>query len=429
VAESPRLVRTNYTVRAGAFAYAFLALGLHLWQQDGSALAWTLFALQFLAYPHLVYLRAVRSPQPTRAELDNLFVDATLFGVWIAYFGFPTWIAYSLLAGTMLNATVNRGLPGALISLVCSATGAALYIAIGGFRYSPASSDLVSALCFFGILAYTCAVGYVVFKQNRRIARGRHALRTSEERYRMITENAADLVGMVDQDSRWLYASPSYERVLAPRDLETGTDAFRSAHPDDAERARIAVLRVAATGRPRDLALRLVDRDGRMRQYKTRVQPLPDDEEPRNRILLVSQDVTDLRESEERLLLAAHAFEGMTEAIMITGADGTVQTVNRAFTDITGYAREDVVGQPEKTIRNGLQPPEFYDDIYAAVAREGHWAGTKWSRRKNGSVYREWRSIRAVRDTAGSTTHYVIVFAEVNSPRGRYESVETPRAT
>jgi hypothetical protein len=46
------------------------------------------------------------------------------------------------------------------------------------------------------------------------------------------------------------------------------------------------------------------------------------------------------------------------------------------------------------------------------VARDGHWSGTKWSRRKNGSVYREWRSVRAVRDAEGATTHYVIVFFE-----------------
>ena len=67
------------------------------------------------------------------------------------------------------------------------------------------------------------------------------------------------------------------------------------------------------------------------------------------------------------MLLAAHALEGMTEAIVITSADGTVVTVNRAFTEITGYTRDDVLGQPEKAIRNALQPAEFYDEVFAAV--------------------------------------------------------------
>ena len=105
----------------------------------------------------------------------------------------------------------------------------------------------------------------------------------------------------------------------------------------------------------------------------------------------------------------------MTEAILIASADGTVVTVNRAFCDITGYTRADVLGQPEKTFRNALQPPDFYDEMYAAVLREGYWSGTTWSKRRNGSVYREWRSVRAVKDAAGAVTHYVSVFYEVGA--------------
>jgi PAS domain S-box-containing protein len=226
---------------------------------------------------------------------------------------------------------------------------------------------------------------------------------------------------MVDHNGCWLYTSPSYERVLEPADLQPGVDAFQRLHPDDATLARIVVGRVAASGRSREIPLRLVDREGRMRQYKMRVQALAGDEgavgAPRDRLILASQDVTDLRSSEERLLLQGQALEGMTEAIMITQADGTILTVNRAFSEITGFDRDDAVGQSEKSFRNALQPDARYDDIYAAVERDGHWAGTLWSRRKNGAVYREWRSIRAIRDRDGVTTHYVIVFYEVGSPR------------
>jgi PAS domain S-box-containing protein len=426
VVEASRLVRTNYAVRAGAFAYSFVAIGLHLWQKEYGYATWLLFMLQFLAYPHLLYWRALRSAHPAHAELDNLYIDSVLLGAWIGYLGFPTWIGYALLASTMLNATVNRGMQGAFVALACSGAGAALAVAAGGLRYSPATGALVTTLCFSGALGYTCAIGYVVYGQNRRIVRHRERLRASEERYRLITENAGDLVAMVDRDSRWIYASPSYHRLLEPARLEPGTDAFRSLHPDDADRARVAVLRVAGTGKPRELVVRLVDRQGRMRQYRARVQPVSADPAPRHRILLVSQDITDLRESEERLLLAGHALEGMTEAILITGADGLVQTVNRAFCEITGYQRDEVVGQPEKALRSGMQPPEFYDEVYAAVARDGHWSGTHWSRRKDGSVYREWRSVRAVRDPHGATTHYVTVFFEADVAGQRNGAAGSP---
>jgi PAS domain S-box-containing protein len=212
--------------------------------------------------------------------------------------------------------------------------------------------------------------------------------------------------------------------VLDAKDIEHGVDAFRRVHPDDADRARLAVVRAAATAKARELPLRLVDREGRVRQLRMRVQPVNGAEKPVQRLVLVSQDVTDLRASEERVLLAAHALEGMTEAIVITAADGTVVTVNRAFTETTGYLRDEVLGSPEKSIRNALQPPEFYDEVYATVQRDGYWSGTTWSRRKNGSVYREWRSIRAVRNERQAVTHYVIVFYEVGAPRERADEAQ-----
>jgi PAS domain S-box-containing protein len=410
------LARTNYGVRTAAFAYCLLPIGLYLWEHGAGWQAWTLAALQFLGYPHLVYWRAQRSAHPARAELDNLFLDAALVGAWVAHLGFPAWIGFSFLGATMLNAAVNRGPAGAGLSFGCSLVGAALWAAVGGVRFAPETSGWVTFLCLAGSLAYSTGIGFVVWGQTRRLSGARAELRQSEERYRLIAENADDLVAMVDGKGRWLYTSPSYRRILDTGELALGADAFGRIHPDDAELGRAAVARAASTGKPRDVALRLVDREGRMRQYRVRLQPLAGAEPP-HKVVLVSHDVTDLRESEEKVLLAAHALEGMTEAIMITAADGTILTVNRAFGEITGRTREEVLGQPEKAIRSGLLPPEFYDDAYARVQRDGYWSGTQWNRRKSGSVYREWRSVRSVKDEGGAVTHYVHVFYEVGSPR------------
>ena len=98
--EAPRLVRTIYAVRTGAFAYCFLALGLLLWERGAPAPAWGFLAAQFLVYPHLLYLRALKSKRPRQAEFDNLFVDSTLFGAWCAYFGFEPVVTLGLVAGS-----------------------------------------------------------------------------------------------------------------------------------------------------------------------------------------------------------------------------------------------------------------------------------------------------------------------------------------
>jgi PAS domain S-box-containing protein len=425
-----RIARRNYLIRTASFASCFLVIGIHGADRGFGWPFWVLLALQFLAYPHALYLRARLSHRSKEVELTNVFIDAALLGAWMGALSFPVWITFALLFATTLNLTVLRGVQGTLMALGCFCFGAALPATLAGMGFDAPTSDLVTLMCFGGTIIYGCAIGYVMYEQNRRLLRARNAMHVSEERYRLIAEHAADLIAIVDNDGRWLYTSPSYRRLLEPADLEVGADAFRRVHPDDADSARIAVLRAAATGKVRELALRLVDRDGRIRQIKTRVQAAGSGEGngSKRKLVLVSQDVTDLRESEERLLLAAHALEGMTEAIMITAADGTVVTVNRAFAEITGYTRDDVLGHSESEIRNALQPPDFYDELYAIVRRDGYWSGTTWSRRRNGSVYREWRSVRAVKDASGNVTHYVIVFYEVGVPHAGDASQQDKRA-
>ena len=404
----PRLIRINRVVRSTAFAWCLLTIGLHLMPRNPGPLVTALLVLQFAIYPHLVYWRAARSAHPSRAERDNLLLDSTLLGAWSAYLGFPLWITFMMISAATLNSVVNRGGIGVVLSLGCSSLGAALAIAAGGWRLAPDTAPLVTFMCFIGGLAYTCGVGYVVWMQTRRLAAARDDVRRSEERYRLIAENADDLVAMVDGQGRWIYTSPSHARLFDPADLAPGGDVFKRIHPDDAKRLR----RAFQLGEARELALRLVDRQGRVRQYRSHVQPVGE------QLVLVSHDVTDLRESEERMLLAGHALEGMTEAIMITAADGTIQTVNRAFVEISGYSRDDVLGQPEKITRSNLMPPELYDEAYSMLRKNGYWSGTTWSKRKNGSIYREWRSIRAVKDTAGKVTHFLHVFYEVGASGG-----------
>ena len=106
--------------------------------------AWSLLFLQFIVYPQLVYLRAVRSTRPARAELDNLFLDAAFLGAWVAFLGFPIWITYALVAAATLNAAVNRGWQGLALALASMALGAGLWAAVGGFTPTLETSPVVA---------------------------------------------------------------------------------------------------------------------------------------------------------------------------------------------------------------------------------------------------------------------------------------------
>jgi PAS domain S-box-containing protein len=161
---------------------------------------------------------------------------------------------------------------------------------------------------------------------------------------------------------------------------------------------------------------------GEVRRLETTVQPVRDDEgKAIVAAVLASRDVTELRDREEQLEVAAHAFERMAEGMVITNGAGRILTVNQSYTRITGYAPEEVMGRQESEFRSAMQPQTFYDEIYAEVLRNGRWEGTTWCRRRDGTVYREWRSVSAVRDADERITHYITLMRELDGHSGMQE--------
>ena len=409
-----RLVRVYYQVRIPAFAALFVAIGMHMWGRGYGGLAWVLLALQFLAYPHLLFWRARRAPDSLKAEQSNLLLDSLLVGIWAAALEFPLWIAFTLFLGTSLNNAINRGGRGALGALLAFSSGALAWGLVAGFKVSPQTDPAAAALCLIGLSVYVIGIGNIVFAQNRKLRDTREALRQREEHYRIITENAGDLIAMLDAAGRWIYANPAYRRLLPEAALEAGADALAPLHPEDRDATRALLEKATQTGESQEFLYRLIATDGKEHEFQAKAKSFAHAGVPRT--VVVSTDITELRQRDKKLAIQANVFENMAEAMMIVAADGTILSVNRAFTAVTGYGAEEVCGKSETGFRTALQPQEFYDEIRDALKRQGYWSGTSWCRRKDASIYREWRNISAIRDAGGSTTHYVVFFADVSQP-------------
>ena len=126
-------------------------------------------------------------------------------------------------------------------------------------------------------------------------------------------------------------------------------------------------------------------------------------------------DITERLEQERQLRLAASVFEHANEAIAITDANANIVTVSPRFTEITGYAPEEVIGRNPRILQSGRQDATFYRAMWSALTSDqGHWSGQIWNRRKDGSHYPEWLSVSAVRNDAGVTTNYVAIFTDLS---------------
>ncbi|SFN35582.1 PAS domain S-box-containing protein/diguanylate cyclase (GGDEF) domain-containing protein [Formivibrio citricus] len=116
-------------------------------------------------------------------------------------------------------------------------------------------------------------------------------------------------------------------------------------------------------------------------------------------------------------------YENTQEGILITDGEGCIQAVNPAFSMITGYRQDEVVGKKPSHFRSGRHGEEYYRQMWRALLDEGKWTGEIWNRRKNGEIYAERLNITAVKDPQGKILQYVALFADITEHKRAEEAL------
>jgi diguanylate cyclase (GGDEF)-like protein/PAS domain S-box-containing protein len=138
----------------------------------------------------------------------------------------------------------------------------------------------------------------------------------------------------------------------------------------------------------------------------------------------LTRSIAERRQTEARLQLAASVFTHASEGIMIADAAANIIEVNDTFSAITGYSRDEVLGQNPRLLKSGRQGPEFYRAMWQALLENGNWQGEVWNRRKDGELYAAMVNIAVVRDDNGRTQNYVALFTDVTPMKARQEQIE-----
>ncbi len=235
----------------------------------------------------------------------------------------------------------------------------------------------------------------------------------SEGRFRFLMDASPIAVRIAAADGRLVqFANPRYQQLINARaDEVIGADPKTYyANPQDYEN----ILAALATGRSvvdKLVELRIPGSGTKwaLASYLHIVY------EGKNAVLGWFYDVTALKNAESRLRLAANVFTHAREGITITDPEGTIVEVNDAFSRLTGYRREEVLGQNPRILKSGRQSPEYYAAMWEAIRETGFWSGEIWNRRKDGQVYAELLTISAIHDESGRVQNYVALFTDITS--------------
>ncbi|MGZ5051035.1 MAG: putative bifunctional diguanylate cyclase/phosphodiesterase [Methylobacter sp.] len=259
--------------------------------------------------------------------------------------------------------------------------------------------------------------------QNEELQRARAELEESHQRYLSLYELAPVGYLSLTPESKIIEINLTAARLLGMERCELIGQPFSSLlWPKDCDRCHILIKR-------------LLDREKEQKNFEVmlkrgndyfhaRLDCLPiktGEHAPTLRITMT--DISDYKRAEEELRIAAAAFEAQ-EGILVTNADKVILRVNQAFSRLTGYSAEELIGKTPRIFKSGRHNKVFYKDMWDTINRTGSWQGEIWDQRKNGEIYPKWLTITAVKNDKGAVTHYVSQHTDISERRSSEEEIK-----
>jgi diguanylate cyclase (GGDEF)-like protein/PAS domain S-box-containing protein len=253
--------------------------------------------------------------------------------------------------------------------------------------------------------------------------RAEQAIQREIEKNGLLLRNTSDGIHILDAEGKLVDFSDSFCAMLGyPREEMAGKNVTQwDVHLEAPGMALVYRQRFAQKSLPR-LETRHRRKDGSVIDVEISTLKLELDGKPV--VYCSSRDITERKKAENELRIAATAFESQ-EGILVTDANRCILRVNQAFTEITGYSAEEVVGMDPRLLSSGRHDGNFYAAMWASLHTTGAWKGEIWNRRKNGEVYPERLSITAVKDEYGAVMNYVASLADITQHKAAEEEIKT----
>ncbi len=257
-----------------------------------------------------------------------------------------------------------------------------------------------------------------VFTQSRDITERMQVeeeLQQSRDQLRLFIKHAPAALAMFDREMRYVAVS---QRWLRDYSL-TNSDILGRSHydvfPDLPERWKEEHRRGLAGEAAAEDEDSFERADGTKIWLRWEILPWRAGDGTVGGIVILTEDITRFKQSEQRLQLAASVFHHASEGICVTDLEGRILEVNETFCRITGYTREEAVGQNPRILKSGFQTDRFYEEMWRTIAESGRWRGEFWNRAKDGRLFAVMSTITTVSDANGKPQYYVALFVDISS--------------
>ena len=254
-------------------------------------------------------------------------------------------------------------------------------------------------------------------------------LQASHDLLAKLSENAPGMIYQFKMSANGNFSIPyasdtiqEYYGVSAAEVRDDAKPLMNNVHLDDYDRVVASILKSARTMQTWHCEYRVNNGQRGMRWLSgtSRPEKLADGSIIWHGFI---SDITERKQTELRQQLTAKVFTHAHEGITITDAAGTIIDVNDTFTRITGFTREEAMGQNPRILKSGRHTPEFYAAMWQALISKGQWSGEIWNRHKNGEIYAVLLTISAVRDSEGHTQNFVALLTDITQMKAQEDKL------
>ncbi len=252
------------------------------------------------------------------------------------------------------------------------------------------------------------------------------ALEESEKRFRLLAENAQDIIFRFEIKPRqgFTYVSPAAEKITgySPDEFYADPDiGYKIAYPEDKPLLEVYFQNETMFNKP--MVLRWVRKDGTIIWIEQINTPIRDEKGEIIAIEGIARDVTQSKKSEETLRKLFRAIEFSPASIFITDYEGNIEYVNPKFTEVTGYTYGEALGKNPRILKSGFHSQEFYKNLWETIKSGNEWRGEFLNKRKNGELYWEKASISPIFNENGKITHFVAVKEDITQQKEKIKLI------